>query len=266
MFDYHIHSEFSDDSTEKMSNIVEEAIKKGGKKLCFTEHMEFNYPHEELKFELNYDEYKKEFERIKSIYGERIDLYMGVEMGIQAGKREIEETIKYADSHEFDFIIASAHCLEGEDLYSMSSDTKNIDEFFIRYFYEMLNVFKHYSDYDVVGHIDLIRRYFLQAQDHKLGKSQDVLRELLCHVINSDKGIEINTGGLFYKSANINPTLDILKLYKEMGGEIITIGSDAHIAERVMSNYSKAIEALDTAGFKYVTTYSQRKKEFHKIK
>ncbi|WP_319205303.1 histidinol-phosphatase HisJ family protein [uncultured Ilyobacter sp.] len=266
MFDYHIHSEFSDDSTEKMSNIVEEAIKKGGKKLCFTEHMEFNYPHEELKFELDYDAYKKEFERIKSIYGGKIDLYMGVEMGIQGSKREIEETINYAKNHEFDFIIASAHCLEGEDLYSMDPETQDIDEFFTRYFHEMLNVFKHYSDYDVVGHIDLIRRYFLKAHDHKLGKSQEVLRELLSHIINSGKGIEINTGGLFYKSANTNPTIDILKLYREMGGEIITIGSDAHIAERVMSNYSKAIEALDTAGFKYVTTYSKREKEFHKIR
>ncbi len=266
MFDYHIHSEFSDDSSEKMSNIVEEAIKKGGKKLCFTEHMEFNYPDEELKFELNYDAYKKEFERIKTIYGDKIDLYMGVELGIQAGEKEIQEAITYSKNHKFDFILASAHCLEGEDLYTMDPGTKDVDEFFTRYFHEMLNVFKHYNEYDVVGHIDLIRRYFLEAHDHKLGKSQDVLRQLLSHIINNGKGIEINTGGLFYKSANINPTLDILKLYKEMGGEIVTIGSDAHIAERVMSNYSRAIEALEASGFRYVTTYAQRKKEFHKIR
>jgi histidinol-phosphatase (PHP family) len=265
MFDYHIHSEFSDDSSEKMINIVEEAIKKGCKKLCFTEHMEFNYPFEELKFELDYDSYKKEFEKIKAIYEKQIDLYMGVEMGIQNGEDEIQQTINYAKDHNFDFIIASAHCLEGEDLYSMDSNTENIDEFFTRYFYEMLNVFKHYNDYDVVGHIDLIRRYFPQARDHKLGKSKEALKELLNHIIENGKGIEINTGGLFYDSANINPTLDILKLYKDLGGEIITIGSDSHVAERVMSNYSTGIEALKKAGFEYITTFSQRKKEFHKI-
>ena len=77
MFDYHIHSEFSEDSSEKMSNIVEEAIGKGGKKLCFTEHMEFNFPHEKLKFDLDYDAYKREFERVRSIYGKKIDLFMG---------------------------------------------------------------------------------------------------------------------------------------------------------------------------------------------
>jgi histidinol-phosphatase (PHP family) len=186
-------------------------------------------------------------------------------MGIQNGEDEIQQTINYAKDHNFDFIIASAHCLEGEDLYSMDSNTENIDEFFTRYFYEMLNVFKHYNDYDVVGHIDLIRRYFPQARDHKLGKSKEALKELLNHIIENGKGIEINTGGLFYDSANINPTLDILKLYKDLGGEIITIGSDSHVAERVMSNYSTGIEALKKAGFEYITTFSQRKKEFHKI-
>lgn len=266
MFDYHVHSEFSDDSSEKMSNIVEEAIRKGGRKLCFTDHMEFNYPDVDLKFELDYDAYKKEFERVRSIYGERIDLYMGVEIGVQAGEKEIQETIKYAHDHKFDFILASAHCLEGEDLYSMDPTIKNPDEFFSKYFHEMLNIFKHYHDYDVVGHIDLIRRYFLEAHDHKLGESEEVLRELFSHIIDSDKGIEVNTGGLFYKSSSINPTLDILKLYRKMGGEIVTIGSDAHIAQRVMSNYKKGIDALKEAGFKYVTTYAERRKEFHRIK
>jgi histidinol-phosphatase (PHP family) len=265
VFDYHIHSEFSDDSSEKMSNIVEEAIRKGGKKLCFTEHMEFNYPDEKLKFNLDYDAYKKEFERIRSIYGKQIDLYMGVEIGIQAGKKEIKEIIKYTQNHKFDFILASAHCLEGKGLYGMDPNIKNIDEFFSRYFNEMLNVFKNYHDYDVVAHIDLIRRYFLEAHDHKLGRSEEVLRQLFTHIINDGKGIEINTGGLFYKSNNVNPTLDILKLYKEMGGTIITVGSDSHIAERVLSNYEKAMDYLRSAGFEYVTTFEKRKKTLHKI-
>lgn len=265
MIDYHIHSEFSDDSSANMANIVEEAIKKGCKKLCFTEHMEFNYPFEDLKFELDYAAYKREFEKIKSTYEKDIDLYMGVEIGIQDGEDEIQQTIKYTEEHDFDFIIASAHCLEGEDLYSMDPNTENIDEFFAKYFREMLNVFKHYNDYDVVGHIDLIRRYFLKARDHKLGESKEILKELLTHIIDNGKGIEINTGGLFYDSANINPTLDILKLYKELGGNIITIGSDSHVAERVMSNYSVGVAALKEAGFEYITTFSNRKKEFHKI-
>ncbi len=148
----------------------------------------------------------------------------------------------------------------------MDPNIKNIDNFFARIFQEMLNVFKSYSDYDVVGHIDLIRRYFPKAHKHKLRESREVLRELLNHIIDDNKGIEINTGGLFYRSASLNPSLDILKLYKEMGGEIITIGSDSHRAKRVMTNYTKGMESLKSAGFKYITTYNQRKAEFHKIK
>jgi len=265
VFDYHIHSKFSDDSMEKIINIVEEAIKKGGIKICFTEHKEFNYPHKDIKFNLDYEGYKKEFERIKSIYGKKIGLYMGVEIGIQIGVKNIQEIIKYTKEHEFDFILASAHCLQGEGLYAMDPNIKNVDKIFSRYFREMLDIFKHFNDYDVVGHIDLIRRYFLEAQTHKLGESKDVLRELFAHIIQEGKGIEINTGGLFYKSNNINPTLDILKLYKEMGGTIITVGSDSHIAERVLSNYEKAMDYLRRAGFEYVTTFEKRKKTFHKI-
>ena len=265
MFDYHIHSEFSDDSTEKMINIVEEAIKKGGEKLCFTEHKEFNYPDESIKFNLDYESYKKEFERIKSIYGKTIELYMGVEIGIQVGEKNIQEIIKYTKEHKFDFILASAHCLEGVGLYGMDPKVKDLDDLFSKYFREMLDVFKYFKDYDVVGHIDLIRRYFLEAQTHELKGSKEVLRELFTHIIQDGKGIEINTGGLFYDSANINPTLDIIKFYREMGGTIITVGSDSHIAERVLTNYEKAIDYLRRAGFEYVTTFENRKKTFHKI-
>ena len=266
MFDYHIHSEFSDDSSEKMSNIVEEAIRKGGKKLCFTEHKEFNYPDKNIKFNLDYEGYEKEFERIKSVYGNKIELYMGVEIGIQAGEKNIQELIKYTKEHKFDFILASAHCLEGVGLYGMNPQVKNLDDLFSKYFREMLDVFKHFNDYDVVGHIDLIRRYFLEAQIHELGESKEVLREFFSHIIQEGKGIEINTGGLFYDSANINPTLDIIKLYKEMGGTIVTIGSDSHIAERVLSNYEKAMDYLRCTGFEYVTTFEKRKMTFHRIK
>lgn len=266
MFDYHIHSEFSDDSTEKMKNILEEAIKKGGKKICFTEHKEFNYPDEDIKFNLNYNEYKKEVEKIKAIYKEKIEIYMGVEIGIQAGEKNIQEIIEYTKEHKFDFILASAHCLDGVGLYGMDPKINNLDDLFSRYFNEMLDVFKKFNDYDVVGHIDLIRRYFIGAQDHKLEKSKEVLKELFTHIIKEGKGIEVNTGGLFYDSASINPTLDILKLYKKMGGTIVTIGSDSHIAERVLTHYEKALEFLKDAGFEYITTFSQRKKEFHKIK
>jgi len=266
MFDYHIHSEFSDDSTEQMKNILEEAIKKGGKKICFTEHKEFNYPDKNIKFNLDYDKYKKEFEKIKSTYGKNIEIYMGVEIGIQTGKKNIQEIIEYTKDHKFDFILASAHCLEGKGLYGIDLKINNLDDLFTRYFNEMLNIFENFNDYDVVGHIDLIRRYFIGAQDHELKKSREALKELFTHIIKEGKGIEVNTGGLFYNSASINPTLDILKLYKEMGGTIVTIGSDSHIAERVLTHYKTALEFLKSAGFEYVTTFSQRKKEFHKIK
>ncbi|MEI6856200.1 histidinol-phosphatase HisJ family protein [Psychrilyobacter sp.] len=265
MFDYHIHSEFSDDSSGKMSKIVEEVIRKDGKKLCFTEHKEFNYPDEDIKFNLDYEGYKREFERIKSIYGKKIELYMGVEIGIQAEEKNIQEITQYTKEHEFDFILASAHCLEGVGLYGMDPKVKNLDDLFAKYFREMLDVFKHFNNYDVVGHIDLIRRYFLEAQTHELGESKEVLRELFTHIIQEGKGIEINTGGLFYDSSSINPALDIIKFYREMGGTIITVGSDAHIAERVLSNYEKAMEYLRNAGFEYVTTFEKRKKKFHKI-
>lgn len=265
MFDYHIHSGFSDDSSEKMSDIIEKAIKKGGEKICFTEHKEFNYPDEEIKFNLDYEGYKKEFEKIKSIYGEKIDLYMGVEIGIQAGEESIQEMIDYTRGHKFDFILASAHCLDGVGLYGMDPKVKDLDDLFAKYFREMLDVFEHFKDYDVVGHIDLIRRYFLEAQTHELGESKEVLRELFTLIIQEGKGIEVNTGGLFYDSANINPTLDILKFYRELGGTIITIGSDSHMAKRVLSNYEKAINHLKSAGFEYVTTFEKRKKTFHKI-
>lgn len=83
----------------------------------------------------------------------------------------------------------------------------------------------------------------------------DELTPVLKNVIQKGKGIEINTSGLRQEVGRAMPSLSILKLYRQLGGEIITVGSDAHTVKDVAAGFSEAAELLETAGFSAYATF-----------
>ena len=97
---------------------------------------------------------------------------------------------------------------------------------------------------------------------HTYHKYSDVIDEILKTLIQKGKGIEINTGGFKYGLGHPNPTEEILFRYHELGGEIITVGSDAHTPEHVGYAFDRVPEILTRAGFRYVTVFQNRQPVF----
>ena len=97
-------------------------------------------------------------------------------------------------------------------------------------------------------------------------KAVEIIREILKEVIKKDKGIEVNTAGYYIEEGNNpNPTVKVLELYKELGGKILTIGSDSHSPEQLAYKFPETFKMLKKVGFDKLTTFKNMNPRFHKI-
>lgn len=261
MYDYHTHTSFSDDGTIPMKEMIEAACRLGLKELAITDHYDPDYPDLAYPFVINFKDYHKALNHAKEENKSRIKILKGIEMGIQHGEI-MEECIRVANSFDYDFIIGSFHCAEGYELYGTRYfDGRSAEDAYIGYYSYMRDCLLKYKDYDVLGHINVIDRYTPRIADSSV--YMDLVEEILKIIIADGKGMEINTSSFRYgMGERTTPTKEILQLYSDLGGEILTIGSDAHKPGDIGYRFDYAVEMIKSVGLKYLATYDQRKLTF----
>jgi histidinol-phosphatase (PHP family) len=264
--DFHIHTKFSTDGRSTPEEVINEAINKGLKTICITDHMDMEWPYDSSEFIFDTNSYFNKLSELREIYKNKLDLRIGMELGLRM-EPEVFEKI-YPKTKElgklpFDFIIGSTHIVDNNDPYFDAFWEGHSAHERINDFYEttLFNV-KNYQDFDVYGHLDYISRYLPEGCHYEMTRFLPIITEILKLLIESGKGIEVNTKGLYGGSGNLNPEFTILKFYKQLGGEIITVGSDAHDAIKLGERFEAAEAALLAAGFKYRTIFKDRKPEF----
>ncbi len=260
MYDVHIHSQYSMDSTTDMEDIVIQAIKKNMKSICFTDHVDFDCTAQNIDFVFRESDYFRDINRVKYKYKKDIEILAGVEIGIQP--HLFERYQQFISNNLFDFILMSIHSVKKQDIY-LDNFTKDKDplEATLEYYEDMLTCVRGFSNFDILGHIDYIDRYFASKEDvPHFEEYKDILSEILRIIIKKGKGIELNTSGFRNHLGYLHPKLPILKLYKSLGGEIITIGSDSHTADTVGAEYKLAEKMLRDSGFKFIHIFKERKK------
>lgn len=260
MYDFHIHSDYSMDSRYLIEEMVLAAIDKNMKSICFTDHIEFDVTSNNIDIVFRTDDYFKKARQAKYKYMEEIEILSGVEIGMQPhlGNR-YEDFLK---DKPFDFIIMSLHTIDGKDIHSdkFTHNKKPLDAL-IKYYDYLYESMENFNDYDVIGHIDYIDRYFEDLSIiPDFEEYKPYVEKILKLIIKNGKGIEINTGGIKHGLDYYHPKIEILKLYKDLGGEIITFGSDAHSPEAIGYGYKKAEKLLCQLGYKYIYIYKDRKK------
>lgn len=260
--DYHLHSTYSGDSEASMESMIERAISLNMKTLCFTEHqdMDFTYmiPEETGMFDLDTDAYYSHYVECKKKYAAKIKLLFGVELGLQPHLADIH--LKYVKNYPFDFVIGSSHLCHKMDPYfpTFFLGRHERDAYF-EYFLSIVENIKAYENYDIYGHLDYVVRYGPNTNhNYHYADYKDIFDEMLSLLIKKGKGIELNTGGFKYGLNEPNPCIAVLKHYKELGGEIITVGSDAHQLEYIAYDFDKACSILKECGFKYYTEFENR--------
>ncbi len=260
--DCHLHTEFSDDSEAKVEAQVERAIVLGMKHICITDHMDMDYPGGE--FFLDTDRYVRRVLEIRDRYRNQISIALGVEFGLQ---EHLAERLKsYLGSYPFDFVIGSMHLIHGEDPYFGEIFKRMGDEEAYReYFKTSLCNLKAAGGIHTFGHLDYVVRYGLEKDKHySYQKFSDEIDAILQLLIEKQIALEVNTAGLRMLSFP-NPHPDVIRRYRELGGELLTIGSDAHSPDVLGYGFAQLPELLRSCGFTYYTVFRERKPEFHKL-
>lgn len=264
--DQHLHSSFSGDSDCPMEKMVQAAIAKGLKYITFTEHMDYDFPVTPDTpagyFEVNTDSYLYELLSLRARYENDIHILFGIELGLMPSV--VRKNIMLTKAHEFDFIIGSSHLCNGRDPYDPAffacrSEREALEE----YFRSELENIRCYSYYDVYGHLDYAVRYCpSKGANYSYADYTDLIDEILSGLIEQEKGIEVNTGSLANGMSRPNPCEDIIRRYRELGGEIITIGSDSHDDRTIAFGFDRVTEMLKQNGYKYYSLFEGRIAEY----
>ena len=257
--DYHVHTSFSGDCAALPKTVIERAIEKGVRHLCLTDHLDYDYMESGVCFEFDPEEYFHRLLPLKEQYRDKIDLCIGIELGLQPYLSMRHHNLVF--SYPFDFVIGSIHLVHCRDPYYPSYfEGREESEAYMEYFKCILQNLKTYSNFDVFGHLDYVVRYGPSKNMHySYEKYQEILDEILRSLIKKDIGLEVNTGGYKYGLDEPNPCKDVILRYRELGGKLITLGSDAHAPEYLAFEYDRAATLLKECGFTSHYIFRSRK-------
>ena len=270
LHDFHMHSSFSSDSSATMESMIQSALDKKLAGICFTEHYDIDYPELSSKgtplFVPDFDAYRANCLESAVKYQEKIHVSFGIELGLQP--HLAEQYYKCIKTYPFDFIIGSIHNCNGKDPYHTDIFFKGLteEEGYRKYFQFVLESLNAYDGFDSLGHLDYVIRYGPNKDKYySYDKYKDVLDPILIKLISMGKALECNTGALSRGLQNTNPGSDVIKRYRELGGELVTIGSDAHKPESVSADFAFARSVLLESGFTHYVTFHQRIPQLHKL-
>lgn len=263
--DYHMHTALSVDCNESIDSQIQAAINRGFNEIALTDHFEFDFIQDKWELTLDLDAYLETIKKYKEKYKEQIAIKLGVEVGFETRYKKQLETL--LEGRKFDFVICSTHkCEEQELFYGGFFIGKEQKEAYKGYFEHVLDTLRNFENFDVYGHLDYVNRYgeypvkILTPSDYR-----DQIDEILKTLIKKDKGLEVNTSGIRYGLGHFNPQIPILRRYHEIGGRIITIGSDSHYNEHVGFLWEAAAYMLKNIGFKQYTIFENRKPIFRDL-
>lgn len=278
LIDCHTHTQFSVDSDADIIQMIERAKELRLSAYAITDHCECNfwypkehYSAEEAVFSHDYFNYSRDFESsvsavtaLKEKYAD-FDLICGIEMG--QAMLDIEAAEKIVSDPRLDFVIASVHQIRNEqDFYYINYDNMTMDEIYDlleRYFAEVYELCK-WGKFDVLGHLTYCIRYMKMRNgvNPDLSRFDEMIAESFRELARKGRGIEINTSGIRQKCGHTFPSLKYVRLFRDLGGEVISVGSDAHTVEDLGANIADGAEMAKSAGFSHLCYFKERKPHF----
>lgn len=239
-----------------MTAACEAALARGLQGIAFADHADFGPDDRPAHFRPT--EYLAAVERCRARYDGRLTIRAGVEMGEpHLFAREAEAVLAMGD---FDFVLGSAHYADGmQAAWKERYFEQPLGQAYEAYFRQVVRLAAK-GDFDVLAHLDLVKR-----DARKFGKLYDgpepyadMIRTALRSIVERGKGIEINTSPLRRGQPEPCPSLEILRWYRELGGEILTFGSDAHRPDAIGACFDVALEMARAAGFTRLARFEKR--------
>lgn len=264
MYDSHIHSNNSHDSKQTLDEICTAAIALGLKGISICDHADVCYS-KELDTPFHIKNCIEDVKAARQKYGDNLKILQGVEMAEYI--TDTEEGEKLLNLCNYDVILGSVHTVcfdEFKNSYSRidfgSISEERIYIFIKEYFNKMLEMTLK-TDFDVLSHINCPMRYINGKYNRNLNimKFKDEISDLLQLIIKKEIALEINTSGFTPEMDGLMPNMEIISLYKDLGGKLLTLGSDAHVSSNIGKGFKETKEMLKTFGFNNYVYFESRK-------
>ena len=265
--DYHLHSSCSPDGNYTMAQMAEAAVAHGLREICVTDHLDtIEWGTYAPRTTFDWAKLARQAEEARALWGDRLKIKLGVELGEAALAFDRAEQL-LADAPALDFVIGSVHMMGPrhgrEDLYYIPKGDAAFYRDVIDDYLDDVLALSRWGKFQVLGHLTLPVRYIWDNAGDAVDFSDhmDRVAEIFRVIVPKGVGIECNTN----RGATPLPDEPVLRLYRELGGEIITVGSDAHSPEYVGCRARETQELLRQCGFRYFTTFTQGEPEFRPL-
>lgn len=258
--DIHTHSQNSFDAESTVDEMCQAAIRQGLYALCVTDHCEAEYINcgencEFGSFDRQIPQSIRDINSAKEKYKEQLKVLCGLELGEPMhDPTQTKHALGYGD---FDFILASVHNLRGhDDFYYLDYKTVDIAALLHEYFDELAETaaFEHF---DSLSHLTYPLRYIVEREGFypDLSPFAGQIDSIFRILVKNKKALEINVSGLFKPIGRTLPDVPLVRRFRELGGEYITIGSDAHSADMVGKGIEEGVVVAKAAGFSHYTIF-----------
>lgn len=258
LIDMHVHSDNSPDGIHSPMFICECAVKNNLGAIAITDHCEVDAFFEEKYNNMIFHSFF-ECSKAKSAFEGQLLVLIGLEIGQPLSNKELAE--KIITNHIYDFILGSIHTPAGfnRDVKEIEYDKLDVYKFMEDYFLQLTEIAK-WDGCDALAHITCPMRriqgkYHIDFDYSKISAVTDVL---LKAIISNGKALEINTSGLRQNIGRTMPDINIIRRYRELGGRLLTIGSDAHDANDCGKGVTEAMKIAKDCGFEKFTFYEKR--------
>lgn len=269
--DYHLHTSFSDDSIYPMEQLVLDAINLGLDEICITDHVDYGIKYDlddpnkpdPCVLNVDYPTYFKTLDCLCAQHKDQITIKKGLEFGIQ--HHTIPQYEKLFETYPLDFVLLSIHQIHDLEFWNQDFQKgKTLAQYNEEYYDALYDLVKNFKKYSVLAHMDLIVRYDQKGR-YPFENVKPKIEQILKQVIADHKGIEVNTSSFQYGLDDLMPSRQILKLYHDLGGTIITIGSDAHQKQYVANQIELVKKELKDIGFTHFHTFDKMRPIAHEL-
>lgn len=265
--DYHFHTNRSEDSPATLLQQAKAAVAAGIRELCVTDHWNLlNQAGDHLPTVYHWSASLAQWKRVRNRFPGRLEIRLGIEVG--NGVVDPAAVDAALDLPELDFVIGSLHSQSlaagGRGIFTVSKcATPTLDRAkdILTDYMDTLEELAHTRGYDVLGHVIYPLRYLPAEYQLTLRPWWDQLAEIFRCVIASGRGIEFNTSA----GDTVSQWREVLELYRDLGGEILTLGSDAHRPHLIGAAFPEAIALIRETGFRYLCVYRSREPLFVKL-
>jgi histidinol-phosphatase (PHP family) len=263
IWDAHMHCYFSGDSNASPVEMITQAKVLHLPGITFTDHLDIDYYRNPGEFDLDIPSYISEINELsQSFETEDFKIRCGIELGLQ--EHLVEEHKKLLETYHFHEVIGSIHQVQKEDPYYpeylMHRDVKTAYQ---DYFDAILSNIEAFHNFDTLGHLDYVKRYIIKSAgldaDYAYKDYKEVIDEILKKLIRYDIALEINTGAFRHGLLDPNPGAEIIRRYLQLGGQMLTIGADAHMPDHIAYGFDAIPPLLKNAGFTSYTVFENRK-------